>query len=300
MDTCNRVIEVARHAGVCYGVERALHLAHKTALKADQPVKTLGPLIHNPRVVKDLRLAGVSETSEIPTALEGGTLVIRAHGVRPDTIKIAEDRGIDLVDATCPYVSKVHRAARKLVDEGYQVLVVGEPGHPEVEGILGHAGSHAHVIADVKDLDDLRLSNRIGIVVQTTQTEDLLAAVTAQIIGQVEELKVINTICRATQDRQASALELAKRSDVMIVIGGRNSGNTRRLAELCSSRCEKTYHIEEAHEILPSWVEHATHIGISAGASTPASHIEEVLAYLLELLPSAQCVWERGHGQGRS
>ena len=278
-------IEVARYAGVCYGVERALGMAEKAAGEARKPVNTLGPLIHNPLVVNDLESIGVGTASSVSEVGEG-TLIIRAHGVVPSVVEDARTRGLDVLDATCPYVKKVHNAAERLVREGYQLIVVGESGHPEVEGIMGHAGDDAHVVSVPGDLDAIDLSRKVGVVVQTTQTPGALADVVAELSKRTMDLRVINTICSATQERQDSAAELARRVDAMIVVGGKNSGNTRRLAEICTAACPKTHHIEDASEIEAAWFDGASHIGVTAGASTPASHIERALVRMRSLLES--------------
>lgn len=278
-------IEVARYAGVCYGVERALGMAEKAADEARKPVNTLGPLIHNPLVVNDLESIGVGTASNV-SEVEEGTLIIRAHGVVPSVVEDARTRGLDVLDATCPYVKKVHNAAERLVREGYQLIVVGESGHPEVEGIMGHAGDDAHVVSVPGDLDAIDLSRKVGVVVQTTQTPGALADVVAELSRRTMDLRAINTICSATQERQDSAAELARRVDAMIVIGGKNSGNTRRLAEICTAACPKTHHIEDASEIEAAWFDGASHIGVTAGASTPASHIERALVRMRSLLES--------------
>ncbi len=205
-------IEIAAHAGTCYGVQRALDMALAAAPQAGEnaQVHTLGPLIHNPIVVRELAEAGVGLAETLDDAASG-TVIIRAHGVVPQVIDAARERGLNVVDATCPYVKKVHVAAERLVREGYRVLVVGEPGHPEVEGILGHAGDDAQVVSCAADADALPLKGKVGLVVQTTQTAQNLAEVVASITPRVQELRVINTICAATSERQQAAASLANR-----------------------------------------------------------------------------------------
>ena len=272
-------IEIAAHAGTCYGVQRALDMALAAAPQAGEStqVHTLGPLIHNPIVVRELAEAGVGLADTLDDAASG-TVIIRAHGVVPQVID-----GLTVVDATCPYVKKVHVAAERLVREGYRVIVVGEPGHPEVEGILGHAGDDAQVVSCADDADALPLKGKVGLVVQTTQTAQNLAEVVASITPRVQELRVINTICAATSERQQAAAALANRCDCMVVVGGKNSGNTRRLAQICADVCEHTHHIEEASELEAAWFASARHIGITAGASTPQEHIERAVARIKEL-----------------
>lgn len=274
-------IEIAAHAGVCYGVERALSMAADAATSAPAPVHTLGPLIHNPLVVKELEAQGVGLAETLDDAASG-SIIIRAHGVVPAVIEQARARDLTVLDATCPYVKRVHAAAEKLVREGYQLIVVGESGHPEVEGIMGHADGAARVVSCADDLDDLEISNRVGVVVQTTQTQATLAGVVNALLTRASEVRVINTICSATQERQQAASELASRADVMIVVGGKNSGNTRRLAQICAERCERTHHVEDACEIDPAWFTGAGLIGITAGASTPSSHIERAVKAIME------------------
>ena len=277
-------IEIAAHAGTCYGVQRALDMALTAAPQAGEStqVHTLGPLIHNPIVVRELTEAGIGLADTLDDAASG-TVIIRAHGVVPRVIEAARERGLTVVDATCPYVKKVHMAAERLVREGYRVIVVGEPGHPEVEGILGHAGDDAHVVSCAADADALSLKGKVGLVVQTTQTAQNLAEVVASITPRVQELRVINTICAATSERQQAAATLAHRCDCMVVVGGKNSGNTRRLAQICADACEHTHHIEEAFELEAAWFDNARHIGITAGASTPQEHIERAVARIKEL-----------------
>ena len=274
----NITIEVADCAGACYGVNRALGLAEQAAQEAPAPIHTLGPLIHNPLVVKDLEQQGVIETSSLDF-VDKGTLIIRSHGVVPSIIDTARNKGLEVIDATCPYVKKVHLKARKLVTDGYQLIIVGESGHAEVEGIIGHAALCDHqqdifVVGCADDLKDISLKKRVGVVVQTTQTYDRLKSIVDELLATCEEVRVFNTICAATKKRQNAAQLLAQRADVMIVIGGKNSGNTRRLAEICSSSCKSTHHIESIEEIDSSWFEDNLLVGITAGASTPQSHID--------------------------
>ncbi len=264
-------IVVARHAGACYGVERALDLVEEALASGEAPVRTLGPLIHNPLVVEGLERRGCRVCSEVP-ADGAGTLVLRTHGVLPDVERRARESGLAVVDATCPYVTKTHVAARRLADEGYQVLVVGEAGHPEVDATAAHAPGSV-VVGGVCDLEGLALSRRVGVVVQTTQSRRLLEEVVSWLVGRVEELRVCNTICSATDERQRAAAELAGGVDAMVVIGGRNSANTTRLAEICAGRCPGTHHVEDASELEAAWFAGAARVGVTAGASTPASQI---------------------------
>jgi len=269
-------VEVARHAGVCYGVERALKLADEAAAQG-RVVHTLGPLIHNPQAVAELKERGV-EVAACLNDVDEGILVIRSHGVDPAIITAAQDRGLDVVDATCPFVSAAHTCARELAEAGYSVVIVGEEDHPEVEGIMAHAGGTALIVEDVTDLPERLPSRRIGVVVQTTQSLARLKEIVDALLPRVSELRVCNTICSATAKRQLSAEELAKTVDVMIVVGGHNSGNTTRLAEICTAVNPRTHHVETAEEVDPSWFEGADSVGVTAGASTPDAQVAGVVA----------------------
>lgn len=260
-------IRVARHAGVCYGVERALEMATEAAGRGGV-VRTLGPLIHNPQAVAALRERGVEVAVGLDEADEG-TLVIRSHGVDPAIIDAARSKGLDVVDATCPFVSKAQEAARELKAGGYAVIIVGEAEHPEVEGIAAYAGGDAIIVQDPEELPGRFSNRRMGIVVQTTQSIDRLAAVVQAVLPKAAELRVYNTICSATAKRQRSAEELAREVDVMVIVGGHNSGNTTRLAEICTQVNPRTHHVETADELDPAWFRNAAVVGVTAGASTP-------------------------------
>lgn len=268
-------IIVAKEAGACYGVERALSMVREAA-SASSEVHTLGPLIHNPRVVAQLSKSGVNAVETLDGLKPGSTLVIRTHGVSPEVVDDAVSRGLDVLDATCPHVKKVHDSVHLLREQGYQIFIVGEPGHPEVEAILGHAGSEAVVVDRPEALDDVKIRPRVGVVAQTTQTRELLDAVVSRLLNSAIEVRVFPTICSATRRRQQAAADLARQSDMIIVVGGRNSGNTTRLAQICREHCPNTHHIEGEEELDPSWFVGAHTVGITAGASTPASQIEAV------------------------
>ncbi len=269
-------VEVARHAGVCYGVERALKLAEEAARQGIE-VHTLGPLIHNPQAVAELRDRGV-EVAACLDEVDDGILVIRSHGVDPAIISNAQSKGLDVVDATCPFVSAAHTCARELAEQGLSVVIVGEEDHPEVEGIMAHAGGSAIIVQRPEDLPERLPSKKIGVVVQTTQSLARLADIVTALLPRVSELRVCNTICSATAKRQLSAEELARTVDVMIIVGGHNSGNTTRLAEICAAVNPRTHHVETASELDPSWFEGAESVGVTAGASTPDAQVAGVVA----------------------
>ncbi|MEE8717668.1 MAG: 4-hydroxy-3-methylbut-2-enyl diphosphate reductase [Coriobacteriales bacterium] len=271
-DRARATVVVAREAGACYGVERALRMVGEAANQAGE-VHTLGPLIHNPRVVRDLASVGVSEVDSLDGLRPGSTVVVRTHGVVPSIVDEARALGLGVLDATCPHVKKVHDSVSLLRSQGYQIVIVGDPGHPEVEAIVGYAGDDAIVVNDPDQLADVRIRPRVGVVAQTTQTHALLQAVVSRLTERAAEVRVFTTICSATRRRQQAAAELAGHADVIVVVGGRNSGNTSRLAQICRARCARTHHIEGEDELESAWFEGARVIGITAGASTPSSQI---------------------------
>lgn len=275
-------IRVARHAGVCFGVKRALEEASKVLAEQDGSIHTLGELIHNPRVVQDLEQQGAHVAHSVDE-VKDGTLIIRAHGVAPQVKQAAEDAGLHVVDATCPFVKRVQDHARSLYGDGYQVVIVGEAGHPEVEGILGCTDGKACIVNSAQQVELLDISSRVGVVVQTTQTSKNLREVVDALLLRAREVRVFDTICSATNERQEAARALAATCDLMLVIGGRNSGNTRRLFQICHDVCPCTYHIEDAREIDPEWVACVSNIGITAGASTPQGQIDDVLSTLKQI-----------------
>jgi 4-hydroxy-3-methylbut-2-enyl diphosphate reductase len=276
-------IRVARPAGTCYGVERALRLARDASLQyGDESVHSLGALIHNPQAVEGLQRSGVEVAHDLED-IDAGTVIIRSHGVAPAVIDAAQARGLRVVDATCPHVSRVQDAARELAEEGFLVIIVGETDHPEIRGILAYAGTGALVVSQPEDLPDNLDTTRVGIVVQTTQTHDALDEIVAALRGKVAELRVVDTICAATSRRQQAALALARDVEVMIIVGGHNSGNTRRLFELSLEVNPHAYQVETAAELEPAWFAGAATVGVSAGASTPEEQLQSVVSRIQEM-----------------
>ncbi len=275
-----RVVRAA-YAGACYGVQRALDLALK-AVEDGGSAYTLGPLIHNPQVVAQLAERGVRAVDGVEDVAGAGTVVIRSHGVTPAVKRSVAACGLPLVDATCPHVARAQRAAADLAEQGRHVVVVGEAGHPEVEGLVAcarEAGAPVSVVAGPDDLPDT-LDGPVGVVVQTTQTREVLDAVVAALEQRGVQLLVKNTICFATRQRQEAAAALADEVDAIVVIGGRNSSNTSRLADICAAACPRTHHIESPDEIDPAWLAGCGAVGVTAGASTPEGQIDAVAAFL--------------------
>jgi len=274
-------VKIARYAGVCYGVERALKLAQQAAEEAHE-VHSFGPLIHNPQAVASLQEQGV-EVAETISEVGEGTLIIRSHGVAPDVIEEANQRGLTVVDATCPHVSKAQESAEKLAADGYLVVLVGEEDHPEVSAIRARAGEEVIVIQCAQELPP-RLGNRmVGVVVQTTQMLDVLDGVVKELLPRVSELRICNTICDATSKRQAAAAELAAEVEAIVVVGGHNSGNTTRLSQICREVNENTYHVETPEELNPDWFEGIEVVGVTAGASTPGAQMAGVVERIEEM-----------------
>jgi len=245
-------------------------------------VHTLGPLIHNPQVVSELAARGVQAANTVDE-VEAGILVLRSHGVAPNVTQQAYSKGLTVVDATCPHVSKAQQAARLLREQGYTVIVVGENGHPEVEAISAYAGDSAFVVQEPGDLPAILPTGEIGVVVQTTQSPAALTAIVDALRARGIEPRVKNTICFATRQRQQAAARLAQEVDVMVVVGGRNSGNTTRLYEICKEVSPRAYHIETPAELDPAWFKDAQKVGVTAGASTPENQITTVVEALESL-----------------
>jgi (E)-4-hydroxy-3-methyl-but-2-enyl pyrophosphate reductase len=280
-------IRKAVHAGYCWGVERALEIVVDTAAAhPGETVRTLGPIIHNPHVVQSLEERGVRSVSALDEMTDG-TVIIRTHGVPPEVYQQAEAEGLNVVDATCPLVTLVQNRAKQLVNEGYHLVIFGNAKHPEVIGTLGHAGGKATVIENPEDVKTMNLPKRIGVVVQTTQETERLAALLAHLTPRCKEVKVFNTICNPTIERQEAARELAREVEVVIVVGGKTSSNTRHLAEVCREEGAVAYHIEEASELDPVWMQGVENIGVTAGASTPAWLMDQVIERIQEIGPSA-------------
>ena len=266
---------LAKHHGFCYGVKRAVKIAQDNA-KLEGNAYTLGPIIHNPQMVEKLTNEGVGMIHSLDD-ISQGTVIIRSHGVGPETYKEAENMGLNLVDATCPHVKKAQMAAYDLSEAGYQVVIVGEKAHPEVKSIFEWSKKCAIIVEHESELNDMTFLGKVGIVAQTTFSGDEFQRIVNSLTKKVENVKIERTICNATEKRQEAAVELANQVDMMIVIGGKNSANTTRLAELCLKKNKHTYHIETVNEIEDDWfINGINTIGITAGASTPDWLIEEV------------------------
>lgn len=281
-------VTIAPNAGACFGVVRAIKLGLQASKKSEsgkEPVYSLGPLIHNPKVVQDLKDRGV-QTVDDAALIAGGTAVLRSHGVRREIEKDLKDRGVKLVDATCPLVKKPQRIAQSLGEKGYFLVLVGDEKHPEVKGVLSYFSRPDFLVTysatDVAKIPDG--TKKIGILAQTTIEVKVLEAVTEACRARFAEVAVYNTICDATSIRQEEAQSLARSADVMVVVGGRNSSNTKKLEKICKDFDTETHLIEELEEIDPRWFVGKRKIGVTGGASTPMEYVDKVGTYIAEML----------------
>ena len=269
-------IILADSAGFCFGVKRATQLAFKAAEK-NCPICSLGPIIHSPQVVEKLEKKGVRVVERVED-IDTGAVIIRSHGITANELADIHSRNLTPVDATCPFVKKVQDYVTLLCAEGYAVVLVGEKDHPEVQGIISYS-RHAEVavVANSEEAQLLPNQSKIGIVAQTTQSFENLRQVADVCLQKSIEVRVFNTICDATSVRQEEAREIAKQADLMIVVGGFNSANTTRLAQICRELQPRTYHVEIAEQIESEWFAGVKTVGITAGASTPRWIIDEVV-----------------------
>ncbi len=273
-------VKVAKSAGFCFGVQRAVDTVYEQVEKGIRPIYTYGPIIHNEVVVQDLEEKGVKvlgSRKELEE-LEEGTVIIRSHGVGKEIYELIRKQGLHCVDATCPFVKKIHRTVEKESRAGKQIVIIGNDRHPEVEGIKGWCSTPAVVIESAQQAENLRILEPIPlcIVSQTTfnykKFKDLVEIIDKKRYDRV----VVNTICNATEERQTEARRIAGEVDAMIVIGGSHSSNTQKLFEICRNECRNTYYIQTVHDLNLEVLRSTGLIGITAGASTPKKIIEVV------------------------
>jgi len=246
------------------------------ARRSNQSLRTLGPLIHNPQVVKRLGEQGITIAAE-PEDVKEGSIIIRSHGISPEVLDKLEAQGVTIINATCPFVSRAQKRASHLSNQGYQVVIVGDRNHPEVIGILGWAQGKAKIVESPSEAAALAAYDKIAVIAQTTQPEDNFQAVVNVLKDKTNNLVIHNTICSATRERQEAAKLLAKAVDLMIVVGGKNSANTKKLAKICQEAGATTHHIENVAELCEPWFNNIVKVGVTAGASTPEWIIEEVV-----------------------
>lgn len=277
-------ITVASTAGFCPGVKNAIDKALELAKRADKPIYTLGPLIHNRQVIETLRENNIHAVDGVSGIKErDAILVIRAHGIPPELETEIKRGSLEVVDATCPLVKHVHRTITRYAKDGYDTVIVGDKDHAEVIGLMGYALGRGHVISGPEEAGGLPWMEKANIVAQTTQEEAVFLAAVAEVRKKAGELVVSDTICRPTKDRQKETVELSKTSDLVIVVGGRNSANTARLFRICRKLAQDAIHIENEDEIPAALLKDKRFIFITAGASTPTWMIEKALARVREL-----------------
>lgn len=272
-------VTIAEACGFCYGVRRAVDMA----AHADTGTKTLGPIIHNPQVVSRLAAQGIEPVDSLDDIQPGETVLIRSHGVGPAVYAEAEKKGLHIVDATCPHVKKAQQDAKKIVEQGKKLIIIGEKAHPEVISISQWGANRVIIIDREKEAEEILPADSLGVVVQTTFSQEQFKRIAAVLQTKTKNLDVHMTICTATQQRQNAAIALAKTVDAMIVVGGKNSANTRRLAQVCKEQGCPTYHVETVAELQTAAFRGMNHIGITAGASTPDWIIQEVVEIMENL-----------------
>jgi len=275
-------VKLATSRGFCFGVEDAIEIA-EAAVAAHGPGKVvaLGPVIHNKQVVSKLESAGLNQSGDLETIDRDKVVLIRSHGATPQTMQQANDRGLAIVDATCVLVKRAQDVVKQLHEEGYHVVMIGDPNHPEVKGVIGYA-PNVTVIDEGADLEAaLPYKERLGIVAQTTHSPEHVADMIAKILCRpYREVKVVNTLCLEVTRRQEAALALCSEVDVIFVLGGLNSANTREMARLCKDAGTDTYHIETWEQFEPRMIAGKTTAGVTAGASTPEWVIQEFVEKL--------------------
>ena len=282
-------IKLAKTAGFCFGVNRAVDMVYELVYR-EKRVCTLGPIIHNPQLVKELEEKGVRVVTDVSEVSDGEILVIRSHGVPESVTNKARSLGIDTIDATCPFVRKIHKIVREASQKGQIILIAGDEKHSEVIGIIGHSSGEVYVFSNEESLEKLLKNHpefaekELCVVSQTTFNEEIWKKCENYLKKVCTNAFIFDTICSATAMRQSEAAELSRENEVMIVVGGRHSSNTRKLFDVCREHCPKTYQIETANELRAEWFSGTSRIGVVAGASTPAAIIKEVIKTMSEIL----------------
>ena len=275
-------VKIARTAGFCWGVRRTVDKVLEVAEEASGPVVTLGPVIHNPQAVARFRDKGVETENAVGEVADGTTVVVRTHGALKEELQRAEARGLEVVDGTCPYVKFPQAMAERLSRDGYHVVVVGDASHAEIKGVVSFALGPITVVKPGAPIPEIK-AKKVAVLAQTTCIGDEFARVVATLVLTHQEVRAVNTICSDTEERQADARALAAEVDAVVVVGGKNSANTRHLAELCRGIQPRTWHVETEDELRPEWFQGCRVVGLSAGASTPDWVVEGVASWLRAL-----------------
>lgn len=276
-----RKVILAENAGFCFGVKRAVDETIKVKDNTDKGIYTLGPLIHNKDVVKNLQEKNINsiDLDNVSFLNKEDIVIIRSHGVKESVLKNLSDKGLKVTNATCPYVTNIQKKAKEYYEKGYQVVIIGDASHPEVIGINGWCNDSALITNDINTA--LKFPSKVCVVSQTTEKKETWNKIVSKIISESKEVVAFNTICSATAERQKSAKDISKEADMVVVIGGKNSSNTTKLFEICKQNCKNTYHIENANDLTDEIIKFdCKTIGITAGASTPDYIINEVIQIL--------------------
>lgn len=288
-------ILLARDMGFCWGVRRAIDIMEKAADEKGEII-SLGPIVHNPQVVRELEERGVRTAGDLS---DGDSLpvAITAHGVGPDVLEDARSRGNEVIDTTCPIVTRSQRWAKKMAEAGFTVVIFGDPNHREVKGVLAWASVNAIAIQDGDPLP-ADLPSRLAVISQTTQSPkrfaEFLSRLMQEHIGKISELRVVNTLCDVTSSQQAAARELAQEVDLVLVVGGRSSANTRHLLDVCKEEGSVAYHVEGPDDLMAEWLQGCERVGVTAGASTPDSAVEAVVRRVQRLGAGLEGAASRG------
>ena len=277
-------ILIAKTAGFCFGVKRAVDMAFESA--GGEHTYTFGPIIHNEVVIGELEQQGIKVIHTLQNSNEVNKLIIRSHGVSPQVYEESKMHNIEVIDATCPYVKKIHRLVEQYKQQGYTIIIAGDTQHPEIQGINGWGKNDCIIVKDAKMLEGLDLpinQHKYLVVAQTTYKKQVVEEIVRVLEEKRVNYKFINTICNATQQRQDEVVEIAKQVAVMLVIGSKNSSNSVKLFELSSKYCTNSYFISTVAEINSEWLEGCNKVGITAGASTPDSVINKVIEYIRQV-----------------
>lgn len=268
------IIKRAKTQGFCFGVAITVKKAEEAIERLPGGVTTLGHVVHNPQMVAQLEAKGLKNAAAVDE-IESGTMFVRAHGLPVETFEKAAAKGLSVIDATCPMVTKIHVQAEKLRDEGYKIVVVGDPNHPEVKGTLSHVPG-AWCITSVDEIAALPRASRVGVVVQSTWNGPGFADIVRKLSEKYYEVRAVNTICTDTKNRQTEVDELSREVEVMVVVGGKTSANTKHLAELAAINGARSYHIEGPDELQAEWFAGIERAGLMSGASTPGWLVDQV------------------------
>jgi len=276
-------VVVSPITGFCFGVKRAMRLIDEGLGDGGRTIYSIGDVIHNKQAVEELRSRGVIPVASMDELSDGDTLIIRAHGVMPEIIEQARNRGIKLIDTTCPFVEKSQKHVREMSKEGRKVIIIGDSTHPEVRAISGQAGSEPIIMSSLEEAESVRGIEQAGVVIQTTFSREWAMRIVGELERHIADLTVHDTICQATVMRREATLDLSHSVDMVLVVGGKGSSNTKRLFQMCLDEGMTARFIETADDIDPAWFEDGDRVGVTTGTSTPGWVIEEVLARLREI-----------------